>query len=54
MSVTSKKLTEKMTLQEKGKVCRRLWQEVWRLNRRFVPMTALLQMCTIAGSYIGT
>lgn len=53
MSVTSKKLTEKMTLQEKGKVCRRLWQEVWRLNRRFVPMTALLQMCTIAGSYIG-
>lgn len=53
MRVTSKKLTEKLTFYEKCTVCRRLWQEVWRLNRQFVPMTVLLQMFTIAGNYIG-
>ncbi len=53
MRVMSKELTEKLTLHEKVEVCRRLWQEVWRLNRHFVPMTVLLQMMTIAGGYIG-
>lgn len=53
MSVMSKKLTDELTFHEKVNVCRRLWQEVCRLDRRFVPMTAFLQIMTIAGSYIG-
>ncbi len=53
MRVMSKDLTEKLTFHEKVEVSRRLWQEVWRLNRNFVPMVVLLQMFTIAGSYIG-
>lgn len=53
MSVMSKKLTDELTFHEKINVCRRLWQEVCRLDRRFVPMTAFLQIMTIAGSYIG-
>lgn len=53
MSVMSKKLTDELTFHEKVNVCRRLWQEVCRLDRRFVLMTAFLQIMTIAGSYIG-
>lgn len=53
MNVKSKKLTDKLTLREKIEVCRRLWQEIHRLDRRFIPMTAIFQMITIAVSYIG-
>ncbi|MCM1244627.1 MAG: ABC transporter ATP-binding protein/permease [Roseburia sp.] len=53
MSVMSKKLTDALTFHEKIQVCRRLWQEVCQLDRSFVPMTALLQILTTAGSYIG-
>ncbi len=53
VSVKSKKLTEKLTFHEKVEVCRRLWQEIHLLDKRFVPMTALFQILTMSVSYIG-
>lgn len=53
MDVKSKKLTDKLTFREKIEVCRRLCQEIHCLDRRFIPMTAIFQMITIAVGYIG-
>lgn len=53
MSVMSKQLTEKLSFHEKMQICRRLWLEILRLDKRFVPTTAVLQSLKVAGSYIG-
>lgn len=53
MSVVSKALTEKLTLREKIQVSLRLLQEISRLDKRFIPLSAIQQFLSVAAAYIG-